>query len=74
MNASDPDGDTLTYTLLTSDGVSRNFFWLNPTDGSVMLQRALTTVSTNRFVVSHITPILKEYNIPSLFALVALAV
>lgn len=52
INATDTDGDTLTYTLQSTDGVSRNFFWINPTDGSVMLQRALTTVSTNRFVVS----------------------
>ena len=53
VNATDIDGDKLTYTFESTDSVISNFFWLNPTDGSIMLQRSLTTVSTNSFIVSY---------------------
>ena len=51
VNATDADGDVLNYRFQNADNVISNFFWINPTDGSIMLQRSLTTVSTNRFVV-----------------------
>lgn len=52
INAVDADNDNLTYTFQNVDGVARNFFWVNPTDGSIRLMRSLTTISTNRFIVS----------------------
>lgn len=52
VNATDVDGDQLTFTLQNPNAVVNNFFWLNPSDGAVMLQRSLTTVSTDSFQVS----------------------
>lgn len=50
INATDADGDDVTYTLMPSGSVG-NFFWINPSTGDVMLQRSLTTISTNQFLV-----------------------
>lgn len=52
INAADSDNDNLTFTLANDDGVAQNFFWVHPSEGTVRLMRSLTTISTNRFVVS----------------------
>lgn len=51
VNATDADGDELTYTFADVEGVVNNFLWLNPSTGEIVLQRSLTTISTNTFSV-----------------------
>ena len=47
--------DKIVYSLIGDDDV-KNFFYLNPDSGVIILRKPLSTTSSPRFVVSIATP------------------